>query len=101
MNQIEILDLKEAQGTPQTDEIASAMKVGFYGKVSARQQVLLDKLNEAGWEVVMLEEKETFDRGSFDCVFIDECKSFEDTSWHAMVEPKIPQKPYWRQKERY
>ena len=79
------------------------MKVGFYGTPSARQQVYLNCLIEAGHEVVQLEPNDKFDGLSFDVIFVDEHQEMvEDESWKAMFEPVQPNnKPYYRQKERY
>lgn len=69
------------------------MKVGFYGTPSARQQVYLNFLIEAGHEVIKLEPNDKFDGLSFDSIFVDEYQEIvkheplivavEEYSWYC------------------
>jgi len=78
------------------------MKIGVVGKMSARQQLVTQKIKENYPEAEFVElEKDPPQEPSFDLVIFDEYSDFDSDSWKAMIVSPDKSKPYYRQKERW
>lgn len=84
------------------------MKIAVIGVMNDRQKLVIDKMIEDGHEVVYMASTETINPPPEYC-FIDEYTEFDTTLFSTagiVRELKIeanfrPQKPYYRQKEKW